>query len=67
MQMDEREANIRATLSDKLSKMIKRHGFDERQLVQVLRLTPDRAKAMLAGDFSSWNNEEMRKMIAGLG
>src|SRR4051812_3396856 len=62
--MDQREANIRATLAEKMARAIKRQKYDERQLIQVLRATPDKAKALLAGQLDGFATEEIRKMIS---
>jgi predicted XRE-type DNA-binding protein len=64
--MDEREQRIRATLTEKLARAIKRQGYNERQIIQVLRVTPDKANALLSGQLDNFTSAEIRRMIETL-
>ena len=62
--VDPREATIRAGLTEKMARAIKRQRYDERQLIQVLRATPDKAKALLSGQLDGFATDELRRMIS---
>ena len=42
-----KEQIARVALTQRLQKVIKRQRYDERQVVQILRVTPDKAKAIV--------------------
>ncbi|HTP83957.1 MAG TPA: hypothetical protein VMQ11_13490 [Alphaproteobacteria bacterium] len=64
--IDPKDAAIRATLTEKMARMLKRRAYTERQIVQVLRLVPDKAKALLEGRLDEFSHEEIRRFIAQL-
>jgi len=57
---------IRATKTIALAKTIKRMRYDERQIVQVLRLTPEKARALLEGRLDDFSTAEITKYISVL-
>ena len=61
--MDPREQVIRAALAERLAKIIKRQPYTERHIVQILRATPDKAKAIVAGQLDEFPTAELRKMV----
>ncbi|HEX9465463.1 MAG TPA: XRE family transcriptional regulator [Alphaproteobacteria bacterium] len=63
---DPREQVIRATLVERMAKIIKRQGYTERHLEQVLRASPDRAKAIHGGQLDQFSTDELRRMITVL-
>ena len=62
-----REEAIRAANTTALAKVIKRMRYDQRQIVQVLRCSPDKAQAILSGSVDEFSNEEIKKFIDILG
>jgi len=60
---DPREQMIRVTLTETMARVIKRRRYDERQLVQILRATPDKAKALLGGQLDGFSTDELRRII----
>lgn len=60
---DPREQVLRATLTESMARMIKRRRYDERQVIQILRATPDKAKAIVTGQLDGFSVEEIRRMI----
>jgi predicted XRE-type DNA-binding protein len=54
---------IRATLTESMARVIKRRRYDERQVVQILRATPDKARAIVTGQLDGFSTDEIRKMI----
>ena len=60
---DPREQMIRATLTESMARVIKRRRYDERQVIQILRATPDKAKAIVGGQLDGFSVDEIRKMI----
>lgn len=60
---DPKDEAIRATLSDKLSKVLKRRAYSERQVGQILRVVPDKAKLIFEGKLESFSHDEIRKYI----
>ena len=63
---DPREQMIRATLTESMARVIKRRRYDERQLIQILRATPDKAKALIGGQLEGFSTDELRRMIDAL-
>ena len=57
------DAMIRTTLTESMARVIKRRRYDERQVVQILRATPDKAKAIVSGQLDNFSTDEIRKMI----
>lgn len=57
---------IRATKTIALAKTIKRMRYDERQIVQVLRLTLEKARALLEGRLDDFSTAEITKYISVL-
>ena len=57
---------IRATKTLALARTIKRMRYDERQIVQVLRVTPEKAKALMEGRLDGFSTEEIAKYISVL-
>lgn len=62
-----REESIRAANTVALAKVIKRMRYDQRQIVQVLRCSPEKAQAILAGNLGEFGNDEIKKFIDVLG
>ena len=60
---DPKDEAIRATLSDKLSKVLKRRAYSERHVGQILRVVPDKAKLIFEGKLESFSHDEIRKYI----
>ena len=60
---DPRDQTIRAALAERMAKIIKRQGYTERHIVQMLRATPDKAKALHAGELDGFSTDELRKMV----
>ena len=58
-----KEEMIRATLTASMARVIKRRRYDERQVVQILRATPEKARAIVGGQLDSFSIDEIRKMI----
>jgi len=54
---------IRATLTESMARVIKRRRYDERQVIQILRATPDKARAIISGQLDGFSTEEIRRMI----
>ncbi|HTP82198.1 MAG TPA: hypothetical protein VMQ11_04600 [Alphaproteobacteria bacterium] len=54
---------LRATLTESMARVIKRRRYDERQVIQILRATPDKAKAIVGGQLDGFSVEEIRRMI----
>ena len=63
---DPRDVAIRATLTEKMTRMLKRRAYTERQIMQVLRVIPDKAKAILEGRLDEFSHDEIRRFIARL-
>ncbi len=63
---DPREKMIRATLTESMARVIKRRRYDERQIIQILRATPDKAKALMSGQLDDFSTDELRRMIDAL-
>ncbi len=57
---------IRATKTIALARTIKRMRYDERQIIQVLRLSSDKAKALMEGRLDGFTTEEITKSINAL-
>ena len=66
MNDDPKDVAIRATLSDKMAKVLKRRAYSERQVGQILRVVPDKAKAIFEGKLDGFTHDEIRKYIATL-
>ena len=64
--IDPKDAAIRATLAEKMTKMLRRRAYTERQVAQVLRVVPDKAKAILEGRLDEFSHDEIRRFIAQL-
>jgi predicted XRE-type DNA-binding protein len=64
--IDPKDVAIRATLTEKMARMLKRRAYTERQIVQVLRVVPDKAKAILEGRLDQFSHDEIRRFIAQL-
>lgn len=62
-----RDEAIRNASTVALAKVIKRMRYDQRQLVQVLRCSPEKAQAILAGNLGDFGNDEIKKFIEVLG
>ena len=62
-----REEAMKAANTVALAKVIKRMRYDQRQIVQVLRCSPDKAQAILTGNVGEFSNEEIKKFIDILG
>lgn len=60
------EQAIRATKTIALARTIKRMRYDERQIIQVLRLSPEKAQALLQGRLDGFSTEEITKYISVL-
>ena len=60
---DPREATIRAALTERMAKVIKRRRYDERQVTQILRVGSDKAIAIVQGKLDQFQNDELRRMI----
>jgi predicted XRE-type DNA-binding protein len=63
---DPKDAAIRATLTEKMLKMMKRRAYTERQIIQILRVVPDKAKAIVDGRLDGFSHDEIRRFIAQL-
>lgn len=57
---------IRATKIISLAKTIKRMRYNERQIVQVLRVTPEKAQAIMEGRLDGFTTAEITKIISVL-
>ncbi len=57
---------IRATKTIALARTIKRMRYYERQIIQVLRLSSDKAKALMEGRLDGFTTEEITKYINAL-
>jgi hypothetical protein len=62
-----REEAIRSASTVALAKVIKRMRYDQRQIVQVLRCSPEKAQAILSGSVDEFSTEEIKKFIEILG
>lgn len=62
-----RDEVIRSANTLALAKVVKRMRYDQRQIVQVLRCSPDKAQAILTGNLAEFSNEEIKKFIDILG
>jgi hypothetical protein len=62
-----REEAMKAANTVALAKVIKRMRYDQRQIVQVLRCSPEKAQAILTGAVDEFSNEEIKKFIDILG
>lgn len=58
-----RDQTIRAALAERLAKIIKRQPYTERHIIQILRATPDKAKAIVSGQLDGFSTEEIRRMV----
>ena len=58
-----KEEMIRATLTESMARVIKRRRYDERQVIQILRATPDKARAIVSGQLDGFSTDEIRRMI----
>ncbi len=65
--MEPREQVIRAALAERLAKIIKRQPYTERHIVQILRATPDKAKAIVGGQLDEFSTAELRQFVDVLG
>jgi len=63
---DPREKMIRATLTESMARVIKRRRYDERQVIQILRATPGKARAIVSGQLDEFSTDEIRRMIEAL-
>ena len=61
--MDPREQTIRAALAERLAKIIKRQPYTERHIVQILRFTPDKAKAIVGGQLDEFPTAEIKRIV----
>ncbi len=61
-----KEQAIRATTALILNRAIKRHRYDERAIIQILRLMPDKARALLAGQLDGFSTEEIQRFANAL-
>lgn len=57
---------IRATKIISLAKTIKRMRYNERQIVQVLRVNNEKAQAIMEGRLNGFSTAEITKMISVL-
>jgi predicted XRE-type DNA-binding protein len=57
---------IRATKIISLAKTIKRMRYDQRQIVQVLLVTPEKAQAIMEGRLDGFSTAEITKFIGVL-
>jgi len=57
---------IRAAKVISLAKTIKRMRYNERQIVQVLRVSPEKAQAIMEGRLDGFSTAEITKMISVL-
>ena len=57
---------IRATKTIALAKTIKRMRYNERQIVQVLRVNNEKAQAIMEGRLDGVSTAEITKMISVL-
>ncbi len=62
-----REEAIRTASTIALAKVVKRMRYDERQLVQVLRCSSEKAQSIMTGRLDEFSNEEIKKFIDILG
>jgi hypothetical protein len=61
-----KEQVLRATLSERMSRAIKRQRYTERHIEQILRVTPDRAKALHAGVLDEFSVDELQRFLMAL-
>jgi hypothetical protein len=57
---------IRATKAISLARTIKRMRYDERAIIQILRVSPDKAQALMQGRLDGFSTEEITKYISVL-
>ena len=60
---DPRDQAMRAALGERMAKIIKRQGYTERHIVQILRATSEKAAAIHAGQLDGFSTDELRKMV----
>ena len=60
---DSRDQTMRAALGERMAKIIKRQAYTERHLMQILRATPDNAKAIHSGQLDGFSTAELRRMV----
>ena len=49
-----------------ITRAIKRHRYDERALIQILKVAPDKAKAILAGQLDGFSTDELGRIVNAL-
>jgi hypothetical protein len=61
-----KDSAIRATTALIVARAIKRHRYDERALIQILRLSPDRARSILTGQLDGFATDEIERFANAL-
>ena len=61
-----KEQMARLALTQRLAKVVKRQRYDERQVVQILRVTPEKAKAIVAGQVDGFPLDELQHIVTVL-
>ena len=64
--MNPKETAARSATALMISRAIKRHRYDERALIQILRLSPDRARAILLGQLDGFGTDEIQRFANAL-
>lgn len=61
-----KEQMARVALTQRLQKVIKRQRYDERQVVQILRVSSDKAKAIVACQVDGFSVDELQHIVTVL-
>jgi hypothetical protein len=66
MVINPKEAALRTTTALIISRAIKRHRYDERAIIQILRVTPEKARAVLNVQLDGFGTDEIQRFANAL-
>jgi hypothetical protein len=61
-----KEQVLRSTLAERMARVIKRQRYTERHIEQILRASPDKAKALHSGALDQFSVEELQRFLMAL-
>ncbi len=61
-----KEQVLRSTLTERMARVIKRQRYTERHIEQILRTSPDRAKALHSGALDEFSVDELQRFLMAL-
>src|SRR4051794_21380761 len=66
MVVNPKEAAARTTAGLIIGRAIKRHRYDERAIIQILRLSPEKARAVLGSQLDGFGTDEIQRFANAL-